>query len=61
MHLSENFDFVDGIFSIVANACQLGYVIVVVTNQAGIGRGYYSVADFENLTDWMKASFLRHG
>ena len=31
--------------------------IVVVPNQAWIGRGYYSEAQFLTLTDWMRARF----
>ena len=38
VHRVEDFDFVDGIFDLVTAAGQAGYLIVVVTNQAGIGR-----------------------
>ncbi len=57
----ENFDFVDGIFDLVRAACKAGYRVVVVTNQAGIGRGYYSEEQFHDLTDWMCAQFQKHG
>lgn len=57
----EDFHFVEGIFEVVAKANQAGYLVVVVTNQAGIGRGYYSEADFHALTAWMKARFIEHG
>lgn len=49
----EDFEFTDGIFQLCRTAKQLGYLIFVVTNQAGIGRGYYSEQDFMTLTDWM--------
>ena len=42
VHLKENFDFIDGIFELVKAASTLGMKIIVVTNQAGIGRGIYS-------------------
>ena len=32
-----------------------------MTNQAGIGRGYYSEADFHVLMDWLKARFIEKG
>lgn len=61
VHTPEEFDFVDGIFEVVAAAKQAGYLVVVVTNQAGIGRGYYSEAQFHALTDWMKTKFIEKG
>jgi len=53
----ENFEFVDGIFDLCQKASALGYKIIVITNQAGIARGYYNEADFLTLTAWMKAEF----
>ncbi|HQT01250.1 MAG: hypothetical protein B7Y26_03735 [Hydrogenophilales bacterium 16-64-46] len=53
----EDFEFVEGIFDLCRDMQALGYAPVVVTNQAGIGRGYYSEADFHRLTDWMLARF----
>lgn len=61
VHTPDRFDFVDGIFELVAAAKQAGYLVVVVTNQAGIGRGYYSEPQFLALTDWMKTRFIENG
>lgn len=33
----------------------------MVTNQAGIGRGFYTTEDFENLTSWMVRRFSEEG
>ena len=49
----EDFEFLPGIFDLCTIAKQRGFLLVVITNQAGIGRGYYSEADFNRLTDWM--------
>jgi D-glycero-D-manno-heptose 1,7-bisphosphate phosphatase len=38
-----------------------GYLLIVVTNQAGIARGYYSEEQFQALTDWMMAQFREQG
>ena len=57
----ENFEFIDGIFELCRTAKQRGYLIFVVTNQAGIGRGYYTEQDFLDLTDWMCGIFKTQG
>lgn len=58
VHKAENFEFMDGIFELVAAAQKAGYLVVVVTNQAGIGRGYYTEADFHLLMDWVRVQFV---
>lgn len=57
LHKPEQVRWVPGIFTLCAAARDLGYQLVVVTNQAGIGRGLYSQADFDALTTWMQAEF----
>jgi D-glycero-D-manno-heptose 1,7-bisphosphate phosphatase len=49
----EDFEFVDGIFDRLLDLKSKGYVFFVVTNQSGIGRGYYTKDDFNILTKWM--------
>jgi D-glycero-D-manno-heptose 1,7-bisphosphate phosphatase len=57
----EDFEFMPGIFELCATAQALGYRLVVITNQAGIARGYYSEADYQRLTDWMLDEFRARG
>lgn len=57
----ENFQFVEGIFELCRTAKQLGFLLCVVTNQAGIGRGFYSEDDFLSLTEWMCQAFSAEG
>ncbi len=59
VHSRERFHFTDGIFELARTASARGYLIVVVTNQAGIGRGLYGEAEFYSLTDWMCSHFLK--
>ncbi|MCL6478028.1 MAG: HAD family hydrolase [Peptococcaceae bacterium] len=61
VYKKENFEFVEGIFELCRTAKRLGYLIFVITNQAGIGRGYYTEQDFLNLTDWMCGVFSENG
>jgi D-glycero-D-manno-heptose 1,7-bisphosphate phosphatase len=57
VHRVEQFVFCEGIFDLVRLARRLGLITVVVTNQAGIGRGYYTEADFQSLSRWMLQEF----
>ena len=57
----DQFEFVEGIFDLCRSASALGYLLVVVTNQAGIGRGYYSEQEFLALTGWMCKAFRDRG
>lgn len=61
VHTPEEFQFIEGIFDLVAAANRADYLVVVVTNQAGIGRGYYSEAQFHELSLWMRGKFVEHG
>lgn len=54
----SDFQFIDGIFDFCRAARNKSYLIFVVTNQAGIGRGLYSIEKFELLTSWMCKKFL---
>lgn len=61
VHKSSEFHFLPGVFDACRLIRLLGYQIIIITNQAGIGRGYYSEADFAGLTDWMLGEFAAQG
>jgi D-glycero-D-manno-heptose 1,7-bisphosphate phosphatase len=61
VHKREDFVFIDGIFDLVRYAHEQSYKIVVVTNQAGIGRGYYTEDEFHQLMSWMCEQFSAAG
>lgn len=55
----EDFIFNRGIFKLCKEYQKKGYKLIVITNQAGIARGYYSEKDFNNLTNWMIDEFSK--
>jgi D-glycero-D-manno-heptose 1,7-bisphosphate phosphatase len=61
VHKIEDFEFVDGIFELTKYFQDQGYLIIVITNQAGIGRGYYTEEDFRKLNNWMIDQFKQRG
>ena len=57
----EEFEFINGIFKTCQYLLSIDYEIIVVTNQSGIARGYYSEKDFQNITQWMLSQFEING
>jgi D-glycero-D-manno-heptose 1,7-bisphosphate phosphatase len=57
VHRREQFEFVPGIFDLARHAAEIGWPVVVVTNQAGIGRGLFGEAAYQDLTRWMCERF----
>lgn len=57
----ERTQFIDGIFALCRTATEHGYLNIVATNQAGIGRGYYTEGQFLEYMDWMRGEFRKHG
>jgi len=53
----SDFIFKDEIFDIVKRANECNYRVVVVTNQSGIGKGIYTLEDYQELTKWMLERF----
>mgnify|MGYP001102487457 FL=1 len=61
VHTPGQTDWVPGIFDLARAARAAGYALVVVTNQAGIARGYYDEAQFRAYTRWVHARFEAEG
>lgn len=57
----ERTEFVAGIFDVCRMATRRGYLVVVITNQAGIGRGYYGEREFLAYMDWLRGIFAERG
>lgn len=58
---TERTDFIDGIFQLCRFAKARDWLLVVVTNQAGIARGYYTEDQFVVYMDWVRQTFAARG
>ncbi len=53
LYRPEEVRWVEGAFSLCRTAMELGYKLIVVTNQSGIARGLYGEVEFHTLMEWM--------
>lgn len=61
VHKPEQIVFVEGIFDLCRKAVGKGYLIIVVTNQAGIAKGFFTEQDVADLHNWMNLRFREQG
>jgi D-glycero-D-manno-heptose 1,7-bisphosphate phosphatase len=61
LYKKEVFEFIEGVFESCKYFQEIGYQLIIVTNQSGIARGYYQVEDFHQLTKWMLKYFNDRG
>ena len=61
LHEPADFVWVEGAIEAIRWANEHGYLVIAVTNQSGIARGYYDEAAVHRLHDWMNAELARQG
>ena len=61
VHDVKDCQFVDGIFDLCVAAKEKNYKLIVVTNQAGIAKGFYTLKDFWLFMDYIKQEFSSRG
>ena len=61
LHKIQDFKFIDGIFKACNYFQSKGFLIIIITNQSGIARGYYKEDDFKILNNWMNNQFKNQG
>lgn len=49
----EDFEFIEGVIESMKSFIKLGFEIIIITNQSGIARGYYTQQDFKQLNLWL--------
>lgn len=57
----KDFEWIPGAADAVRALNDAGYLTVIVTNQSGIGRGYYSELQFHALHGWIDRRLNEHG
>jgi len=57
----EDFEFIPGAPKAIRLLNDRGFVVVVVTNQSGIARGYYACDDVEKLHRYMQSQLESYG
>lgn len=61
MFRKEDFEYIDGCVEGLKILYEAGFLLVVITNQSGIARGYYTEMDYLLLDNWMQNDFLKKG
>lgn len=61
VHRRDHFDWVDGAIDAVRWLNDQGFYVFVITNQAGVARGYYGEDAVNDLHAWMQAELQKHG
>jgi len=57
----DDFEFIDGVIEACKELKEKGYLLVLITNQSGIARGYFTEEQFHTLTEWMDWSLADRG
>lgn len=56
-----DFEPTEGVFEALRKAADRSYALIVVTNQSGIGRGYFTQEDYDALEQHMRQLFAAEG
>lgn len=56
----EDFEFTQNAIEAIRKLNDSGFLVIVITNQAGIARGYYTEKDLEKLHIWMNEELSKY-
>ena len=59
LYKNEDFRWIDGAIDAIELLKKKNFLVIVVTNQSGIGRGFYTSNDVENLHKWMNKTLRK--
>ncbi len=57
----EDFEFIKGMPEAIRKWNELGYLVIVITNQAGVARGYYREEDVKILHEYINECLKKLG
>jgi len=57
----EDFKFIPNVIEALKKLSETDYKLIIITNQSGIGRGYYKLEDMEKLHKWMLEELQKQG
>lgn len=49
----KDFEYIDGVLPALKRLEEYDFQLVIITNQSGIARGYYTEEEYANLNNWM--------
>ncbi|MEC0227949.1 D-glycero-alpha-D-manno-heptose-1,7-bisphosphate 7-phosphatase [Paenibacillus alba] len=55
----QDFEFQPHVFEVLQKFQSENYLLIIITNQAGVAKGYYSEEDFHILNNWMLEQFQK--
>lgn len=57
----EDFEFIEGVLEALKKLSDAGFLLIIITNQSGIARGYYTEKDYGILNSWLLETFAKNG
>lgn len=60
LHRVEEVEFIPGAVAALRRLQEAGFLLFVVTNQSGVGRGYFSLADVERVHDHLARELAKN-
>ena len=61
LHRIEDVVFIPGTGSALKRLADAGFSLFIVTNQSGVGRGLFTMAEVETINAHVAAEFVKHG
>ena len=61
LHKSQDFKWIDGAVEAIKLLKKNNFLVIVITNQSGISRGYFTPKDVTNLHEWMNKILKKEG